>query len=168
MGQIEQSSFGEILKAFRKSKKVNQQQLAEKLDVHRNTIGAWERGDYLPESKGMVLEVARVLGLTEQESQTLLEASLTAITPHWNVPYTRNPFFTGREELLEQLREMLHVEKTAAIVQSFSLSGLGGIGKTQTAIEYAYRHYQEYSALFWVSAEAAETLIANFVALFLG
>lgn len=116
----------------------------------------------------MVLEVARVLGLTEQESQTLLEASLTAITPHWNVPYTRNPFFTGREELLEQLREMLHVEKTAAIVQSFSLSGLGGIGKTQTAIEYAYRHYQEYSALFWVSAEAAETLIANFVALFLG
>ncbi len=165
MEQVEHTSFSESLKALRKSKKVNQQQLAEKLDVHRNTIGAWERGDYLPESKGVVLEIARVLRLSEQETQSLLGASLTAIAPQWNVPYTRNPFFTGREEMLEHLHQMLNVEKTAAIVQSFSLSGLGGIGKTQAAVEYAYRHYQEYSALFWVAAETAETLVSSFVAI---
>lgn len=58
---------------------VGQQQLADQLDVHRNTIGAWERGDRLPATRGLVLEVARCLQLEKQETSRLLEASLTAI-----------------------------------------------------------------------------------------
>src|SRR6266699_7089598 len=38
-------------------------------------------------------------------------------------------------------------------------------GKTQTAVEYAYRYREEYQFILWVQANTAETLLANFVAL---
>lgn len=72
-------AFGELLRTFRKQRCVRQQQLADQLDVHRNTIGAWERGDRLPATRGLVLEVARCLRLEQQETARLLEASLTAV-----------------------------------------------------------------------------------------
>jgi hypothetical protein len=75
------------------------------------------------------------------------------------VPHARNPFFTGRDEVLERLREALQSRGAAA------LSGLGGIGKTQTALEYAYRHRQEYECVFWAKAESRHTLIADYVSI---
>ena len=53
MSHIDIDSFGALLKAFRTRRRLTQQQLADKLGIHRNTIGTWERGDYLPESKGL-------------------------------------------------------------------------------------------------------------------
>src|SRR5689334_6090050 len=88
------STFGEVLQRFRKRRGLPQHLLAEKLGVHRNTIGKWERGDCLPDTRGSVLELARHLGLNEQETQQLLEASLTAFSSYWHVPYQRNTFFT--------------------------------------------------------------------------
>ena len=49
------ASSGTVLKGFRTRSALTQQALAEKLGVRRNTIGSWERGDFLPQSKGMVL-----------------------------------------------------------------------------------------------------------------
>jgi tetratricopeptide (TPR) repeat protein len=46
-----------------------------------------------------------------------------------------------------------------------SLNGLGGIGKTQTAVEYAYRHRQLYKAVLWAGANTRETLVADYVAI---
>ena len=141
------SSFGEMLKVFRLRRRLTQQALASALDVHRNTIGAWERGDYLPESKTMMLELAQRLRLNEQEKRQFLEASFTALSPYWHLPSPRNPFFTGREEVLHTLHRRLHVDQAVALTQSYALHGLGGIGKTQIALEYAYRHALEYAAL---------------------
>ncbi|HEU5229783.1 MAG TPA: helix-turn-helix transcriptional regulator [Ktedonobacteraceae bacterium] len=70
------ASFGELLKVFRKQKHIGQQQVAERLAVHRNTVGAWERGDRLPDTRGMVLELARCLQLDQQETARLLEVEI--------------------------------------------------------------------------------------------
>src|SRR5947209_19110587 len=83
----------------------------------------------------------------------------------WNVPFRRNPFFTGREAILTHIHSLLHAGKTAALSQPPAISGLGGIGKTQTAVEYAYRYRKKYQFVLWVQANTSETLLANFVAL---
>ncbi|HET7640312.1 MAG TPA: hypothetical protein VFK47_16430, partial [Ktedonobacteraceae bacterium] len=88
-----------------------------------------------------------------------------AISPKtvWNIPYRRNPFFTGREDLLKQLHEHFIQTKTAALTQPPAFTGLGGIGKTQIAIEYAHRYRDEYKDVLWVNATSRETLIDGFV-----
>jgi tetratricopeptide (TPR) repeat protein/transcriptional regulator with XRE-family HTH domain len=154
-------SFGSLLKAFRKSKHITQEQLAAAVGVHRNAIGRWEQGDVLPASRGMILEIARYLRLGDQETRQLLEASLTALAPHWSVPLPRNPFFTGREEILEALHTQLSGNQTVAFTQSSALHGLGGVGKTQIALEYAYRHALEYNAVFWLGAETEEQIVSS-------
>src|SRR5712691_1176436 len=83
----------------------------------------------------------------------------------WTVPYRQNPFFTGRESVLKQLHDNLTTTKAAALTQAQAISGLGGIGKTQIAVEYAYRHRSDYHFVLWASAATRETLIAAFVAL---
>lgn len=79
--------------------------------------------------------------------------------PPWNVPLPRNPFFTGRAQVLEDLHRELNDGGRAA------LSGMGGIGKTQTAAEYAYRHRGEYKAVLWAKADGEDSLKADFAAL---
>ncbi len=84
----------------------------------------------------------------------------------WNIPFERNPYFTGRADILTNLHNALNRDKTAALTQSpQAISGLGGIGKTQTAIEYAYRHRDNYSYVFWVKSDTREQLISDFIAI---
>jgi tetratricopeptide (TPR) repeat protein len=83
----------------------------------------------------------------------------------WNVPYQRNPFFTGREEVLMRLHELLNKEQAPVAVSQQALCGLGGVGKTQVALEYAYRYCHEYQAIFWVKADTRENLVSDFLAL---
>src|SRR6266568_1125947 len=157
-------SFGALLKTFRKRRHLTQQQLAEAIGMQRHAIGRWEQGDVLPASKTMVLELAKHLCLDEQETRWLLEASLTVLSPYWHVPFPRNPFFTGREEILEALHTQLGVDRTVALTQSTALHGLGGVGKTQIALEYAYRHAFEFNAVFWIEAETSESIISGLLA----
>src|SRR5258708_6858706 len=88
---------------------------------------------------------------------------LSPLPPLWHVPFRRNDFFTGQEEELSQLASMLHSEQKTALMQSVAISGLGGIGKTQLALEYAYRHRQDYHAILWGNADTRGHLINNFV-----
>lgn len=155
------SSFGELLKTFRKRQRLTQKHLAQRFGVHMNTISSWELGTYLPAARGQVLELARCLALSEPETRQLLEASLTALSPHWYVPLPHNPFFTGREEILEALHTNLSTDQMVALTQSYALHGLGGIGKTQVALEYAHRYVLEYNAVFWIEAETDETVVSS-------
>jgi hypothetical protein len=68
-------------------------------------------------------------------------ATLPAI---WNIPYPRNPFFLGRETALALVRQRLQASQAVAFSQPQAISGLGGIGKSQVALEYAYRYHQDY------------------------
>ncbi|HEY5028023.1 MAG TPA: tetratricopeptide repeat protein [Candidatus Angelobacter sp.] len=78
-------------------------------------------------------------------------------SPLWYVPHDRNLVFTGRIDTLEALRNDLLKNGWQA------LHGLGGIGKTQIAVEYTYRRRQAYSAVFWVFAESEQSLITSFI-----
>ncbi len=78
----------------------------------------------------------------------------------WNIPLPRNPVSTGREAIFEQLQAALSSPGTAA-----ALSGPEGIGKTQIAVEYAYRHEQDYTAVLWATANSRTMLMASFTAL---
>lgn len=158
-------NLGELLKNLRRRQKINQQYLAERLGVHRNTIGKWERGICLPDSRGMVLELARCLRLDENETGQLLEASLTGPALYWHVPYQRNPFFTGRDAFLLTLHNRLCPTSPGIPSQFLAVSGLGGIGKTEVVLEYAYRYALEYRAIFWFSAGTHATLTSSFLAL---
>ena len=77
----------------------------------------------------------------------------------WNIP-SRNPNFTGRSCLLDQLHRLLAESGSVAV---HSLRGMGGVGKTQLAIEYAHRHANYYELAWWVPAERPE-LIPNHLA----
>src|SRR6266568_8748641 len=83
----------------------------------------------------------------------------------WSMPFQRNPYFTGRDELLTRLHSVLATGKQAALSQPQAISGLGGIGKTQTAIEYAYRYRDEYNTIIWLKAESRETLLSDLLTL---
>jgi len=93
----------------------------------------------------------------------------------WNVPYPRNPYFTGRDDLLDQLAQELSPEiqddrttiRRAALTQPRAIQGLGGIGKTQIAIEYAYRSRElnRYTHIIWINAASEETLPTSFAEL---
>jgi tetratricopeptide (TPR) repeat protein len=85
------------------------------------------------------------------------------ITIPWTVLYKRNPYFKGREDELQALRENLLQTSAAALTQPQAISGLGGIGKTQTAVEYAYRNWTDYEAVFWVRADTTLELSRGFV-----
>jgi hypothetical protein len=79
----------------------------------------------------------------------------------WNVPHLRNPNFTGREENLTELRASLLAGETAAVVQPRAIHGLGGIGKTQLAVEYAYRNGANYDIVWWLRSEDPTTLASG-------
>ncbi|MFI3188044.1 hypothetical protein BCS42_01235 [Crenothrix sp. D3] len=95
-----------------------------------------------------------------------IEESIKCLDPIiFNVPIPRNPFFTGRSDILEKLHEALQSENEIVITPSKRatvLSGLGGIGKTQTVAEYAYRYENEYSAVLWVLADGKDLLRVSF------
>lgn len=83
--------------------------------------------------------------------------------PHiWRVP-NRNPNFTGRDEILSHLHDRLKENRQSVVTQS--ISGLGGIGKTQIAIEYAYRFVEEYEIVWWMRAEEPVMLAADYARL---
>jgi len=88
----------------------------------------------------------------------------------WGVP-PRNPHFTGREEELGRLAGALTEKGDGCGLSTLDLVGMGGVGKTQLAIEFCYRQYTTadpgapgtgaYGLVLWLRAESSEALAAD-------
>ena len=137
------------------------------LPTNGKAITSWKNRDEA------LTDVAAGLRKAIEEAPTRQHSlSHTNFPPIWNVPYPRNMLFTGREELLAQLATSLHTGEPTLVSQPpkkdsqpQAISGLGGIGKTQVALEYAYRSRNEYQAVLWAQAETKEALTTSFLTL---
>lgn len=157
------------LKKERLRRNWTQEELAAKIGTTFGNVSRWENGVTYPDLylRQQLCELfdmtAQELGLVPPDEAQALAEGVHTQAQHWNVPYTRNPFFTGRADVLAQLHDVLHKERMATIAQA--ITGLGGIGKTQTAIEYAYRYTQSYDAVLWANAESRALLNDSIVTL---
>jgi tetratricopeptide (TPR) repeat protein/DNA-binding XRE family transcriptional regulator len=170
-----------------------QEGVAKRLGVSRATYNYWENGKADPsrdDLKNIVSDFglddkeAAALFLAAEQAPPIRDTLPIQSNPdipgpeeHTDALYTaseqeppkirhlppRNPFFTGRETYLKQLRDFLQKNGTVALTQPVSISGLGGIGKTQLALAYAYDCYPNvYSTVLWVNAADPTTLQAGY------
>ncbi|MEM6427759.1 MAG: tetratricopeptide repeat protein [Deinococcota bacterium] len=98
-------------------------------------------------------------------------AALTSSGVLWNLPFIRNKNFTG-EAAIDTLQQMLVQHGSVAVThQRQVVHGLGGIGKTQLALEYCYRcedkteGYPTYQHVWWIDAETDTSITAGLAAL---
>ena len=85
------------------------------------------------------------------------------LPPVWNVPYHPNPYFTGRDLLLAEVQAQLTAPE--ADRRRVVLTGLGGMGKTQLAVEHAYRQRGDYDLVWWVRSGQPTSLLGDYAAL---
>lgn len=113
-------------------------------------------------------------------SETILEAEIKdPILPLFEMgSHQRMENFTGREDVLASIdRHLLPSESASSPKQrgarqfgtessssfrSFAICGLGGIGKTTLAVEYAYSRKDKFEVIYWLSADDANLLASNF------
>jgi tetratricopeptide (TPR) repeat protein/transcriptional regulator with XRE-family HTH domain len=181
MKKAAQATPNQRLSREREQRGWSQQEVADHLGTTPVNVSRWERGLTTPgpyfrrklcalfgkpakvlglvdDTVGTPGEQGRAAAFPEQAAAPLLATSGTAL---WHVPHRRNPFFAGREDVLQRLYETLAAGGAAALPQALAISGLGGIGKTQVALEYAYRYRSDYRAVLWVRADSREVLAAD-------
>src|SRR5271170_1241301 len=80
------------------------------------------------------------------------------------VPYERNRLFVGRDPFIEELRDTFQINSRPASQHHgrVALFGLGGIGKTQIALEFVYRSQTSYCRIYWISAVTEESLLDGY------
>lgn len=77
--------------------------------------------------------------------------------PIYTIPDKQNPFFTDREDILAALRDFFQSQQGTR-TRTQALYGLGGMGKTLLAMEYARLHQNEYQAILWLNTASREIL----------
>ena len=161
--------FAGLLRQLRADAGLTQEQLAEAAGLSPRSVSDLERGINRTARKDTAVLLSGALGLAEPASALFVASALgrvpaaevlaavresrprpaVAMPQVWNIP-ARNPGFTGRDDLLAGVREQL-LSGDKAVVQA--LHGMGGVGKTQLAVEYAHRFAGTYDLAWWINAE---------------
>jgi DNA-binding CsgD family transcriptional regulator/transcriptional regulator with XRE-family HTH domain len=154
--------FAGLLRQLRAEARLTQEELAKAAGLSLRSVSDLERGINRTAREDTAVLLGGALGLAEPVRALFVAAGrgrvpaaevLAAVRgpgPRvWNIP-ARNPGFTGREDLLAEVRERL-LAGDKAVVQA--LRGMGGVGKTQLAAEYAHRFAGTYDLAWWINAE---------------
>lgn len=98
-----------------------------------------------------------------EEIKTLLvqkkaEPEATIHLPCHVIPFPKNDRFYSRKESLAYLESSLDISKHSACQRSITLAGLGGVGKTELALEFIWQHVKDYEVIVWIRADSLSKL----------
>jgi DNA-binding SARP family transcriptional activator/tetratricopeptide (TPR) repeat protein len=140
---------------------------AEALTVYRRTRGVLldelglEPGPELRELHKRVLDGELVTAARSLTNRRVTPEPLAL----WHGVPAANPFFTGRADILRRIHDHLHGAAAVRTVGVVPLLGMGGVGKTQLALEYAHRYAGHYRLVCWVNADSAVLATATLIAM---
>lgn len=170
VGESNIPTIGEVLRFFRQEKGFSLAEMAKILGYTKGYLSGVENGHkqaslellsgyeqklgFEPDALSKAFRI-QTLGVSTTEHQITF-SHLSSIR---NVPYLHNPFFTGREGILNQLFTTLATAKQ--VPPACVLTGPVGIGKTQIANKYLYRNKRNYQAIFWLRANSYEILASD-------
>ncbi|TPX13511.1 uncharacterized protein E0L32_005982 [Thyridium curvatum] len=141
-------SFGGLRKEFERTRlqvAKNASSFQAQVDIARTRLG--------------VRAHEHIIGLTQANLRRQIVVN--------GVPFHRNYRFQGRDNVLDDLHKNLRPRNTARTPPSLGqtscvIHGIGGVGKTQVALEYTYRFREDYAYIFWVRAENSVELLTYF------
>lgn len=119
----------------------------------------------------VVRRIEKVAKLAERQAYQMILQSILSLKnqqreggsiPCNTLPIAETRLFYGRQDILCQIEDHLRPADTGTRLSSMALYGLGGIGKTQIALAYAYQRLGDLDAVFWISAENTCTIQQNF------
>ncbi|HEU4325874.1 MAG TPA: tetratricopeptide repeat protein [Roseiflexaceae bacterium] len=138
-------TFAELLRSYRERASLPQAELAQALQIHRNTLSGWERGQYRPRDPEQVVRIATELSLTPSETDQLLRAAgLSGLQRAPSALPARRQLrppvadFVGRAAELALLASVLRAAAqrgTCSVI--CGIQGMGGVGKTELALRVA-------------------------------
>jgi hypothetical protein len=83
------------------------------------------------------------------------------LPPGSRLPLLRNALFTSRTEALKELARILLSSAAPTALVTQAISGMGGVGKTQLAVEFAYRYRRFFQGVHWVDASVPLNIAAE-------
>ena len=86
--------------------------------------------------------------------------------PIFNVPFSRNENFVGQTEILDSIHKSLILEARPDMTSRYVLYGLGGIGKTQIALEFSYLYRDEFDVIYWLRADNYNMFLKSYFDLY--
>ena len=108
-----------------------------------------KQGDNFENVEGNVYKIAgNFINSSDQKAKSRPQQNL------FNLPYVGSSNFVGRETQLEELHNLLNSNQQVAIT---AIAGMGGIGKTELAVQYARRYREQYpGGLCWLTARDSD------------
>ena len=88
------------------------------------------------------------------------------ISNTWNVPQ-KTKHFVGRRELLNtiKIRMAEQYDTNKPLILTAACTGMGGVGKTQLALQFIHLHGHEYSQIYWIDAESEDSIMNSYIKL---
>lgn len=79
-----------------------------------------------------------------------------------NIPFASNAKFSGRKDVLDTIHNILNIDSSSSTLKSMALFGMGGVGKTQIAAQYAHQNLQHFEVILWIAADNAIAIGQSF------